>query len=1048
MAWMNGGAAVGAARRRWKTKVAGFAAAAVVAGALAVGVGGGSPAHAVGDPYKATWFPSELWVNPFADPLYAEQHCLPNGDADVDSHPYSAPEPGGPIRAMADGQVVTLSPLVIVHQSTTGPLDAVYRGVTPKAGLTVGAAVLAGSTVGTDPDGDGALGLWKVPAGGNPADIDPAPAIVGCAYPAGWIFLPDLANLQPADADVDRDGVPNGTDRCDGVAGAAAWNGCGSNLLRNGSFERGNNVGWDTSTTQRIDDVIATLGGAVHAPDGDFYAKYDPVAPAGATVPTAATQQMAIVPTNGESYNASLWVRSQSATPKSVTLTLGQGATRATATRTVGPDWTLMTVTYDATGAAGPLQFRVVSAHVANDALLFDGAQVVRNLAAGGSFESGLGGWGAIAPATAVSATDASVIDGTKAASVTSTSAAGGLTDDIPVAPQVGTAYTLTAWVKAKQTAAVPMTVTLAASGGSPEAASTDATVGPDWTPLSVTLDSTSAHTGLTASITGGGAGLAWMADTVLVTPTPLRNSSFEEGTLAGWTQTGGADLSLKPGVAHDGSASLNLHVATAHQAIAGRVAPGASYTVNAWARTTSTVAQFGELTLTGIGGPGGNEFTTALFQAGPDWTLISTTFDVGSFGHDSLDLSIKNTSDTAADLLIDSVTLTAGGARSSGLLVHPTKPSRLVETRPNKTTIDGQQNGIGRRAAGSTTIVKVGGRAGVPSNATAAELTITAVRAGARGFVTVWPCSQSQPTGSSVNVAAGGTAANTVITGMSGDVCVYTSAPMDLLVDLGGYVPSGADYVAVGPGRLVETRPGLTTFDGQQNGIGRRATGSVTEVQVAGRVNVPGSATAVALNVTAVGAGARGFLTAWPCGAPKPVASSLNVAAGATTANAIMVKPGVGGKVCVFTSVPTDLLVDVTGYVRPTANFTGLTPARLYETRPGQLTIDGGQAGVGRLAAGATAQVVVGGRAGVPTHAELVALNVTAVSPGAAGFLTVWNCTNPRPVASTVNFAANTATANSVLSAVHPIGRVCVYTSVATDLVVDVVGYQYPPWV
>ena len=158
--------------------------------------------------------------------------------------------------------------------------------------------------------------------------------------------------------------------------------------------------------------------------------------------------------------------------------------------------------------------------------------------------------------------------------------------------------------------------------------------------------------------------------------------------------------------------------------------------------------------------------------------------------------------------------------------------------------------------------------------------------------------------------------------------------------------------------------------------------------------------------------------------------------------------RPGTGGKVCIFASVATDMVVDVTGYVRPTANYHALTPARLYDSRKGGQTIDGGQSGVGRLATGATAQVVVSGRAGVPTHATLAAVNVTAVNPTAAGYLTVWDCANPRPVASTTNFAAHATIANAVLSTISASGRVCVYTSAATDLVVDVVGYQYPPWV
>ena len=45
------------------------------------------------------------------------------------------------------------------------------------------------------------------------------------------------------------------------------------------------------------------------------------------------------------------------------------------------------------------------------------------------------------------------------------------------------------------------------------------------------------------------------------------------------------------------------------------------------------------------------------------------------------------------------------------------------------------------------------------------------------------------------------------------------------------------------------------------------------------------------------------------------PNASSVNYVAGQTVANAVVSKVGSGGRVCLFTSASTDLVVDVTGY-------------------------------------------------------------------------------------------------------------------------------------
>ena len=80
--------------------------------------------------------------------------------------------------------------------------------------------------------------------------------------------------------------------------------------------------------------------------------------------------------------------------------------------------------------------------------------------------------------------------------------------------------------------------------------------------------------------------------------------------------------------------------------------------------------------------------------------------------------------------------------------------------------------------------------------------------------------------------------------------------------------------------------------------------------------------------------------------------------------------------------------------------------------------------------------------RAGVPADATGVALNLTAASPAAAGFVTVWPCDRPRPTASNLNVTAGTDRANLVLVAPDGDGEVCVFTSGTTHVVVDVFGW------
>ena len=124
--------------------------------------------------------------------------------------------------------------------------------------------------------------------------------------------------------------------------------------------------------------------------------------------------------------------------------------------------------------------------------------------------------------------------------------------------------------------------------------------------------------------------------------------------------------------------------------------------------------------------------------------------------------------------------------------------------------------------------------------------------------------------------------------------------------------------FTSLVPGRLLESRGGLATVDGLFNGIGVRPAQSVTAVTVAGRGGVAADAAAVVLNVTVTDPQASGFVTVYPCGSDRPNASSLNYVAGATVANAVVVKVGDGGQVCMFSQAATDLIADVNGYFSP----------------------------------------------------------------------------------------------------------------------------------
>ncbi len=207
---------------------------------------------------------------------------------------------------------------------------------------------------------------------------------------------------------------------------------------------------------------------------------------------------------------------------------------------------------------------------------------------------------------------------------------------------------------------------------------------------------------------------------------------------------------------------------------------------------------------------------------------------------------------------------------------------------------------------------------------------------------------------------------------------------------------------------------------------------------------SVPAGASAVALNVTAVDPSTGGYMTVWPCEVARPEASNVNFAGGAVVANGVVAPVGAGGKVCIYSNAASDLLIDIAGWFAGSA-FVGATPQRFVDTRN---AIGGPNA---RIEAGAVLRVPVAGASvtrtdgaatTIPTDATAVAINVTAETPFAQGYFTVWPCGTPQPVASNVNFLAGTVVANGVVAPIGADGGVCIYTNQNTDILVDVLGW------
>ena len=120
---------------------------------------------------------------------------------------------------------------------------------------------------------------------------------------------------------------------------------------------------------------------------------------------------------------------------------------------------------------------------------------------------------------------------------------------------------------------------------------------------------------------------------------------------------------------------------------------------------------------------------------------------------------------------------------------------------------------------------------------------------------------------------------------------------------------------------------------------------------------------------------------------------------------------------------------------------FVPITPFRLVDTRERSGVAYGAPA----LASAETRtfNVYKAGNGQVPAgKVGSLALNVTAVGAGGAGFLAVWPSDSGRPTASAVNYAGGDIVANAVAVRVVSDGTFSVFSQTSTNVVVDVMGY------
>ena len=165
------------------------------------------------------------------------------------------------------------------------------------------------------------------------------------------------------------------------------------------------------------------------------------------------------------------------------------------------------------------------------------------------------------------------------------------------------------------------------------------------------------------------------------------------------------------------------------------------------------------------------------------------------------------------------------------GASYNPLLPARVLDSRAGQPTIDGLGAGAGALGAGATMTVPVVGRAGVPATGVGSVvLNITATDQTNPTFLTVFPTGMPRPNSSDLNPNPGVTAPSLVIAkvGADGTVSIYNNVgTVNVIADVQGWFPVGPTYTSLDPARVVETRVGFHTIDGQAQGTGPLGAGS-----------------------------------------------------------------------------------------------------------------------------------------------------------------------------------------------------------------------------
>lgn len=329
-----------------------------------------------------------------------------------------------------------------------------------------------------------------------------------------------------------------------------------------------------------------------------------------------------------------------------------------------------------------------------------------------------------------------------------------------------------------------------------------------------------------------------------------------------------------------------------------------------------NAVQVIANITATGTGGPGylsiapvynGSTASILNYNAANETVANMAVLDLDASG----EVDAFSTANT--DLLIDVVAY-----MTSRNDVTAFDPARVYDSRGSTG---------GHVAPFQKRVIDISGHTG--AGAKLAIINVTVTNPESPGWTSVVPCSQTaHSTTSNVNVdiTHPTRAAMAFAKIEAGKVCVVSQNKSDIIVDIQGYITNGVSYLNEGPMRVEDSRNSADKF----------LANTPKAVQISGKTSAPASASAVFGGITETGAAGPGF-AAVSASSTFGNFSNLNFPGSDPVGNGFISRQ-IDGKLYGLSSVKTDLIFDIFGYI-DSANIILLSePTRVIDTRSFQL--------------------------------------------------------------------------------------------------------------